>query len=242
MVFTVRTPSTLDPSAQPWRVAWLFVPAAMIYALVLFGARGWGITGGSYLRAIVQSGIYLQAWMPLAGAWYAGRQPGSGWRLFARLVAIQAVTGLMMAALYVLVSLATEVGPDPWFWLKTDLGGPSLPLTVALVVMASWALTSLAILVGTLGARMWPGWSVAIAALALLAFYLRRFTGGIEFTAVTDYLWLLSGWDGGVNFGPRPPNAWAVFPTPFAVCLALFAAAMLTVTLVERRRARPMTA
>lgn len=108
--------------------------------------------------------------------------------------------------------------------------------------MASWAFTSLAMLVGTLGPRMWPGWSVAIAALGLLAFYLRRFAGGIEFKVVTDYLWLLSAWDGGVNFGPHPPNAWAVFPTPFAVFLGLFAAAMLTVTLVERGRARPMTA
>ena len=234
MAAMARTAGTPGPS-QLWRAAWLFVPAAMIYALGLFGARGWGITGGSYVSALVQAGVYLQAWLPLAGAWYAGRS-ASGWQVFARLLRIQAVTGLMMAALYVLMSLATNGGPDPWFWLKIDLNGPYLPLTIALVLVASWAFTALALLVGTLGARMWPGWSVAIAALGLLVFYLRLFAGGVEFNFVNDYLWLRYLWEGG-GLGPAPSNPWALFLGPFAACLALFAAAMLALNQMEHRRA-----
>ncbi|MDA8198671.1 MAG: hypothetical protein M0Z54_04445 [Thermaerobacter sp.] len=231
------TADRLGPSSQLWRVAWLFVPAAMIYALWLFGARGWDITGGSYVRALVQAGVYLQAWMPLAGAWYAGR-PAPRWQLFAHLVRIQAATGLMMAALYVLMSLAMEVGPDPWFGITIALNGPYLPLTIALVVVASWAFTSLAMLVGTLGARIWSGWSVAIAALGLLVFYLRLFSSGIEFNFVHDYLFLRYPWEGG-GLAPPPANPWGLFLGPFAACLALFAATMLALALMEHRRAHP---
>ena len=209
----------------------------MTYAVVLFGARGWGILGGSYVSALVQAGIYLQASMPLAGAWYAARS-ATGWSLFGRLVRIQAAAGLMMAALYAVMSLATQGGPNPWFGIQRSLDGPYLPLTIALVVMASWAVTSLAILVGTLGARMGPGWSVAIAALGLLVFYLRLFSGGVEFHFVNDYLWLRAGWSGSVGYGRLAPHPWGLFVGPFATCLALFAATMLSLKWLERRRTR----
>lgn len=152
------------PAAAPatfWRVARLFVPAAMIYALVLFGARGWGITGGSYVRALVRAGVNLQVWMPIAGAWCAAGSTSTLW-LFRRLVGVQVAIGVMMAALFVVLTLAATAGPNPWFSLELAVRGWALPLSVALVVMGTWALTALAMVLGRLarglGRPAVPAW------------------------------------------------------------------------------------
>ena len=223
------------PPASLWRVAWLFVPAAMIYAIVLFGARGWGITGGSYVSALVRAGTNLQGWMPIAGAWCAARS-ASTIRLSARLARIQGATGLMMAALYVILSLATTGGPNPWFSLQLAVRGPALPLSVALVVMATWAFTALAMVLGTLTRGLGPAVPSALAAAGLALWWLRWFAGGTQTHLVNSYLWLQAMWMGG-SMPLNPPTPMAVFWEPFLIVFTVWAAAMLALWRLDTRGA-----
>lgn len=219
-----------------WVPYW-FVPVAMVWALALYGEAGWGITGRSYSNELVAAGILLQGWLPVAATWWT-RRTGTGLGLFARLVSIQAVTGIAMAALWVLIVIVTTGGANPWQGVDYYAKNPGVPLTIAMVIAFSWALTGVGMLVGAATRRGLALWPAAIMAAVLVLAYLTLWWGRIPNPILRDFQYMQYAWFGLYTpLGYAPPGpASPAFLWPCVVSLLVAATTTLTAIRISGRR------
>ncbi len=224
-------------SPRLWRAAYWFVPAAMVWALVRYAEAGWGFAGNPYSYELVAAGILLQGWLPVMATWWT-RRTGAGLGLFARLVSIQAATGIAMAALYVLILIVTPSGANPWQMVDYYAKNPGVALTIVMVIAFSWALTGVGMLVGAATRKGLALWPAAIMAAVLVLAYLTLWWGRIPNPILLDFRSMQFAWfhqDIPLRYAPPGPSSPA-FLWPCVVSLLVAATTTLTAIRLSGQR------
>jgi hypothetical protein len=153
-------------------------------------------------------------------------------------VSIQAVTGIAMAALYVLIVIVTTGGANPWREMDYYAKNPGVPLTVAMVIAFSWALTGVGMLVGAATRKGLALWPAAIMVAVLVLAYLTLWWGRIPNPILRDFQSMQYAWFGlytPLGYAPLGPASPA-FLWPCVVSLLVAATTTLAAIRLFGRR------